>query len=88
MKIYTNECGRVISVNTPAEGAREIDITEDEAFCGFSETRMLCYFYEGAGTFYPALDLDTIALLERRQEEAERLDSLTDLLIISSLEGK
>lgn len=94
MKIYVNSSHRVIAFNDfPAntEGITEIDITEDEVFGSFSDTRKLCYCYEkenGVTAFYPAVDLDTIALLEAKQSEIDSLTAAVDALILESLEIK
>lgn len=90
MTIYTNSSNRVVSVDEPVENAAAINIDDDDIFKGFSKIRKLCYCYEkteNGATFYPAENLDTIALLEKKQEEIDQLNELTDLLIISSLEG-
>lgn len=90
MTIYTNSSNRVISVDKPVENAKAINIDDDEVFKSFSETRKLCYCYiktEEGATFYPAMNLDDIAVLEQKQEEINSLNSVVDALIIESLEG-
>ena len=85
--IYTDRLGRVISTGSPVDDATAIDITDDDIFSDFSDTRKLCYFYLEDGTFYPAMDLNTIALLEAKQAEIDKLNEIIDTLILSSLEG-
>lgn len=90
MTIYTNSSNRVVSVDTPVDNATAINIDDDEVFKNFSETRKLCYNYiktEDGVTFYPAMNLDDIAVLEHKQEETNNLNSVVDALIIESLEG-
>lgn len=90
MVIYTNSNNRVVSIDTPVDDAKAINIDDDEVFKNFSETRKLCYCYiktEEGVTFYPAMNLDDIAILERKQEEINNLNSVVDALIIESLEG-
>lgn len=90
MTVYTNSSNRVIAINKPVEGTKAINIDDDEIFKSFSETRKLCYCYiktEEGSTFYPAMNLDDIAVLERKQAEINNLNSVVDALIVESLEG-
>ena len=94
MKIYTNESHRVIAVGEAPEnmeGIKEIEIEEDSAFAGFSDTKKLCYHYDTTHditTFYPAVDVDTIAVLEAKQKEIDSLNQAVDMLILESLMGE
>ncbi len=93
MKIYTNTSHRVVALNNPPEsmeGIKEIDISNDEVFSAFSDTKKLCYCYDttdNTTTFYPAVDIDTIAVLEKKQAEIDSLNEAVNALILESLEG-
>ncbi len=93
MKIYTNENHRVIAINTPPksmEGIKEIEVEENSIFGSFSDTKKLCYCYDTTDnitTFYPAVDTDTIAVLEKKQAEIDSLNEAVNALILESLEG-
>ncbi len=93
MKIYTNTSHRVVALNDPPknmEGIKEIDISNNEVFSAFSDTKKLCYCYDttdNTTTFYPAVDIDTIAVLEAKQSEIDSLNEAVNALILESLEG-
>lgn len=94
MKIYTNENHRVIAVGKAPEnmdGIKEIEVEEDSVFGSFSDTKKLCYHYDTTHditTFYPAVDVDTIAVLEAKQKEIDSLNAAVDTLILESLMGE
>ncbi|MCM1299956.1 MAG: hypothetical protein NC203_09700 [Firmicutes bacterium] len=94
MKIYTNTNHRVVALYNPpknTEGIKEIEVPDDSIFASFSDTKKLCYHYDTTHditTYYPAMDLDTIAVLERKQAEIDSLNEAVNTLILESLMGE